>query len=73
MLLNKEVPTRVISRMTVPLVSPSDENREGHMPNVVYTCGAMALGQRLFTPYGVADPSITFCSADIGELPSKLV
>jgi predicted GH43/DUF377 family glycosyl hydrolase len=59
--------------MTAPLISPSDENREGNVPNVVYTCGAMALGRRLFLPYGVADSSIAFCSVDIGELVSEMV
>ncbi|MDP1738071.1 MAG: glycoside hydrolase family 130 protein [Caulobacter sp.] len=73
MLLDKEDPTRVISRMTAPLISPSDENREGYVPNVVYTCGAMALGRMLFIPYGVADSSIAFCSVDIDELLSEMV
>lgn len=72
-LLDKEHPSKVLGRISAPLISPSDENREGYVPNVVYTCGAMALGRRLFIPYGVADSSITFCSVDIDELLSELV
>ena len=72
-LLDKEHPTKVLGRMTQPLISPSDENREGYVPNVVYTCGAIALGRRLFIPYGVADSSIAFCSVDIDELISEMV
>lgn len=72
-LLDKEHPTRVLGRMTQPLISPSDENREGYVPNVVYTCGALALGRRLFIPYGVADSSIAFCSVDIDALVREMV
>jgi len=72
-LLDKGHPSRVLGRMTAPLISPSDENREGYVPNVVYTCGAMVLGRRLFLPYGVADSSITFCSVDVDELVAEMV
>jgi len=72
-LLDKEHPTKVLGRMTQPMISPSDENREGYVPNVVYTCGAIALGRRLFIPYGVADSSIAFCSVNIDELIKEMV
>ena len=72
-LLDKEHPTKVLGRMTAPLISPSDENREGYVPNVVYTCGALAIGRRLIIPYGVADSSIAFCSVDIDELLRELL
>lgn len=72
-LLDKEHPTRVLGRTTAPMISPSDENREGYVPNVVYTCGALAVGRRLVIPYGVADSSIAFCSVDIDELVSEMV
>jgi predicted GH43/DUF377 family glycosyl hydrolase len=72
-LLDKEHPSRVLARMTAPLISPSDENRAGYVPNVVYTCGALVLGRRLFLPYGVADSSIAFCSVDLDELLGEMV
>jgi predicted GH43/DUF377 family glycosyl hydrolase len=72
-LLDKEHPTRVLGRTTTPMISPSDENREGYVPNVVYTCGALAVGRRLVIPYGVADSSIAFCSVDLDELVAEMV
>ena len=72
-LLDKRHPTRVIGRTTSPLISPSDENREGYVPNVVYTCGALAIGRRLIIPYGVADSSIAFCSLSLDELVAEMV
>ena len=67
-LLDKDDPRKVLARTSQPIVSPSDEDREGYVPNVVYTCGAMAHGRRLFMPYGVADSSVAFGFIDIDEL-----
>jgi predicted GH43/DUF377 family glycosyl hydrolase len=72
-LLDKDDPTKVLGRTATPLISPSDENREGYVPNVVYTCGGLVTGRRLVLPYGVADSSIAFCSLDIDELVGELV
>ncbi len=73
MLLDKDDPTKVLGRTPTPLISPSDENREGYVPNVVYSCGALIIGRRLVIPYGVADSSIAFCSPDIDALMGELV
>ncbi len=67
-LLDKDDPTKVLGRTIHPIVSPSDEDREGYVPNVVYTCGAMAHGRRIFMPYGVADSSVAFCFIDLDQL-----
>ncbi len=72
-LLDKEDPSKVIGRTPLPLISPSDDDREGYVPNVVYTCGAIAHGRKIFMPYAVADSSITFCWIDIDSLLSELV
>jgi predicted GH43/DUF377 family glycosyl hydrolase len=56
----------------VPLLSPSDEDREGYVPNVVYTCGAIVHGGRLFMPYGVADTSVSFAWIEIADLLAAL-
>jgi predicted GH43/DUF377 family glycosyl hydrolase len=72
-LLDKDDPSKVIRRLTLPLLSPADEDREGYVPNVVYTCGAMVCGGRLFMPYGVADSSVAFCMVDLDELLSEMV
>jgi predicted GH43/DUF377 family glycosyl hydrolase len=72
-LLDKDDPTKVLGRTPHPLLSPSDDDREGYVPNVVYTCGAIAHGRRIFMPYAVADSSVTFCWVDIDTLLSELV
>lgn len=72
MLLDKNEPTRVLGRSRVPLLSPSDAEREGYVPNVVYTCGALAHAGRLFLPYGIADSAVGFASIDIEELLMSL-
>ena len=72
-LLDKQDPRKVIGRLESPLVSPADEDREGYVPNVVYTCGGLAHGRELFLPYGVADSSVAFAWVNIGELLSAMV
>jgi predicted GH43/DUF377 family glycosyl hydrolase len=72
-LLDKKNPRKVIGRLTKPLLSPSDENRAGYVPNVVYTCGALVNGNLLFLPYGVADSSVAFCNVELDVLLSEMV
>ena len=67
-LLDKDDPRKVLGRTTQPIVSPSDEDREGYVPNVVYTCGGLVHGRKLFMPYGVADSSVAFCLIDVDQL-----
>jgi len=67
-LLDRDDPRKVLGRTAHPILSPSDEDREGYVPNVVYTCGALAHGRRLFMPYGVADSSVAFARLDLDEL-----
>ncbi len=71
-LLDKEDPSKVLARSPIPLISPSDEDREGYVPNVVYTCGATAIGRRLFVPYGVADSSVAFGWLEIDDVLASL-
>jgi predicted GH43/DUF377 family glycosyl hydrolase len=71
-LLDKNDPRKVLARTPQPLISPSDEYREGYVPNVVYTCGAMAMGRRLFMPFGVADSSVGFAWLDLDELVREM-
>ncbi|MGH6787160.1 MAG: glycoside hydrolase family 130 protein [Novosphingobium sp.] len=59
-LLDKADPSKVLGRTTLPLLEPLDEERDGYVPNVVYTCGALRIGETLFMPYGIADSSIGF-------------
>ncbi|WP_454883741.1 glycoside hydrolase family 130 protein [Sphingomonas oryzagri] len=72
-LLDKDDPSKLIKRLPVPLVSPADEDREGYVPNVVYTCGAIRHGELLFVPYAVADSSVGFAFIPIRELIDAMV
>jgi predicted GH43/DUF377 family glycosyl hydrolase len=60
LLLDKDDPSIVLGRSVQPILSAVDEDREGYVPNVVYTCGAIRVGADLFLPYGVADSSVCF-------------
>ncbi|HEY6641852.1 glycoside hydrolase family 130 protein [Povalibacter sp.] len=58
-LLDKTDPSKVIARSREPLIRPEPAEREGYVPNVVYTCGAMRHNEQIILPYAVSD---TFCS-----------
>ncbi len=72
MLLDKDDPSQVIGRTRLPVLEPLDEERDGYVPNVVYTCGAMKVGSDLFMPYGIADSSIGFAFIPLAELLSAM-
>ncbi|MEH3106265.1 MAG: glycoside hydrolase family 130 protein [Sphingomonas fennica] len=72
-LLDKDDPAKVIGRLRQPLLSAADEDREGYVPNVVYTCGALRMDDQLFVPYGVADSSVAFAFVDLKDLVAKMV
>ena len=67
-LLDKGDPSRVLGRTPNPILSAADEDREGYVPNVVYTCGAIRVGGDLFLPYGVADSSVCFAFVAIKDI-----
>jgi predicted GH43/DUF377 family glycosyl hydrolase len=67
-LLDKDDPSKVIGRTINPILSAADEDREGYVPNVVYTCGAIRVGDDLFLPYGVADSSVCFAFVAIKDI-----
>ncbi len=72
MLLDLEDPFRVIGSLQQPLLEPTGEKREGYVPNVVYSCGAMVHGGRLILPYALSDTSSTIGTVDLKELLSAL-
>ena len=72
-LLDKDNPSKVIGRTASPILSAADEDREGYVPNVVYTCGAIRAGDDLFLPYGVADSSVCFAFVAISEILAQMV
>ncbi len=72
MLLDKDDPSIVIGRTAVPILSAADEDREGYVPNVVYTCGAICVGRDIFMPYGVADSSVCFAFFPIEQILGRM-
>jgi predicted GH43/DUF377 family glycosyl hydrolase len=73
LLLDLEDPTVIIGRLREPLLSPADDEREGYVPNVVYSCGALLHGETLVIPYGIADSSIGIATVALPELLSQLL
>lgn len=71
-LLDKDDPSKVLGRTRDPILAAADEDREGYVPNVVYSCGAMRHGDTIFLPYGIADSSIAFARIAITELLSVM-
>ena len=67
-LLDKHDPSRVLARSSEPLLRPEPSEREGYVPNVVYTCGAMAHNDQLVLPYAVSDTYSNFATIRISAL-----
>ena len=71
-LLDKKDPSKVLARSREPLVRPEPTEREGYVPNVVYTCGAMRHGERIILPYAVSDTFSNFATLKIAALMEAL-
>jgi predicted GH43/DUF377 family glycosyl hydrolase len=67
-LLDLNDPTRVIGRLREPLLSPNEAEREGYVPNVVYTCGALLHDRELVIPYAMSDYATSFAIVSLDEL-----
>ena len=64
-LLDLNDPTREIGRLRDPLLVPNDEEREGYVPNVVYSCGSIVHNGQLIVPYGLSDTGSGFMSVSL--------
>ena len=71
-LLDLDDPSQVIGRLDEPILAPDEHERDGYVPNVVYTCGSMIHGDTLIVPYGIADQRCRVATASISELLSRL-
>lgn len=67
-LLDRDDPARIIGRLREPLIKPSPEEREGYVPNVVYTCGAIVHHGQLVVPYAVSDSATVFATLPLDIL-----
>ena len=72
-LLDKQDPSKVLARSREPLVRPDMTEREGYVPNVVYTCGALRHGERIILPYAVSDTFYNFATIKTSALLRALV
>ena len=71
-LLDKRDPSKVLARSSDPLLRPEPSEREGYVPNVVYTCGAMAHKDQIILPYAVSDTFSNFATIKIAALMEKV-
>ncbi len=67
-LLDLKNPSKVIGRMREPLIEPNENEREGYVPNVVYTCGALLHGRELIIPYAMSDYASGFATVPLKEV-----
>lgn len=73
MLLDLDDPSRVLADLPVPLLEPEGGEREGYVPNVVYSCGGMVHRGTLVVPYGFSDAGAGFATVALDELLTWLL
>ena len=67
-LLDLKQPSRVIGRLREPMMTPEPSEREGYVPNVVYSCGALLHQGELIIPYGLADHATGFATVALDDV-----
>lgn len=67
-LLDLDDPSRVIARLAEPLLEPNENEREGYVPNVIYTCGGMLHNDTLIIPYAMSDYASSIATVKLSEL-----
>jgi len=72
-LLDLDDPTRVIGRLDRPLISPNEDEREGYVPNVVYSCGSLLYKNKIIIPYAMSDKASGFILVNLSDLWSNLI
>ncbi|CAN5431251.1 glycoside hydrolase family 130 protein [soil metagenome] len=73
LLLDLEDPSRVIGDLSEPMLMPNEGERDGYVPNVVYSCGALRHGERLVIPYAVSDSQTSIATVSVAELVAELL
>lgn len=66
-------PSIEIGRLREPLLAPNQDEREGYVPNVVYSCGGIVHNNKLIVPYGLSDYSSSFITVDLNALLDKIL
>jgi predicted GH43/DUF377 family glycosyl hydrolase len=73
MLLDLENPERVLADLPEGLIDPDEIEREGYVPNVVYSCGGLVHDGRFWLPYGASDVRVGFASVSLDRLLGRMV
>ena len=71
-LLDLEKPTKIIARLDEPLLAPHEKEREGYVPNVVYSCGALIHNNELVIPYAMSDINSGIATVAVKELLNSM-
>ena len=71
-LLDLDDPSTMIGALSQPILTPTEEERDGYVPNIVYSCGALLHEQTLVLPYGCSDSSIRVAFVNVSELLNRL-
>jgi predicted GH43/DUF377 family glycosyl hydrolase len=71
-LLDLRDPSKILGRLEEPLIAPNEIEREGYVPNVVYTCGAIIHQDHVVIPYAMSDYATTFATIGVKELLSSM-
>ena len=71
-LLDLDDPRRVIGHLNEPLLEPNADERDGYVPNVVYSCGSMIHGNHLVLPYGFSDVGARIATVPLDDLLTRL-
>lgn len=72
-LLDRDDPVKVIGRLKAPLLEPNANERDGYVPNVVYSCGALLHGRELVIPYAMADYASTFATVSLDDILNAMI
>lgn len=71
-LLDRDDPSRVLGRLREPLLTPNASEREGYVPNVVYSCGSLVHGSQLIIPYAMSDYATSFATLSLHAVLSAM-
>ncbi|HEY4121045.1 MAG TPA: glycoside hydrolase family 130 protein [Byssovorax sp.] len=71
-LLDKDDPTRVLGHLDEPLLAAQGDERDGYVPNVVYSCGSMLFGGMLVIPFGVGDVATRIATVPLDDVLARL-
>lgn len=72
-LLKLDDPSIELGRLKDPLLIPNRDEREGYVPNVVYSCGSIINNGKLIIPYGLSDYSSSFATVDLNQLTERII